>query len=130
MSRFFKMEVVISGHVLRKLDAIKKAAEEEWPFEDWRESANTWTSYAEGDLCGGESDEEFAERLSKAVWRTNGAFCDVQVRAFFLEELPVESYSFGKEDYVRLMKRRNPSKEGSSPPRKRSASKTVKEPKP
>jgi hypothetical protein len=108
MSRFFRMEVTVSGHVPLHLDAIKKAAEEEWPFEDWHESAGTWTSYAEGYLCGGECDEEFAERLSKAVWRANGAFCEVQVRAFFLKELPVESHSLSKDDYVRLMEQPQP----------------------
>ena len=39
MSRFFRMELDLSGHVPQNLDAIKKAAAEEWPFEDWREFA-------------------------------------------------------------------------------------------
>jgi hypothetical protein len=103
MSRFFRMEVAFSGYLPQHLEALKQAVEEEWPFEDWRETAGTWTSCAEGYLCGGEGDEEFAERLSKAIWRANGAFCDVEVRALFLEELPVESYAFGPDDYARLM---------------------------
>ena len=123
MSRFFRMELDISGHVPQNLDAIKKAAAEEWPFEDWREFAGAWTSSAEGYLCGGEGDEEFAERLSKAIWLANGTFCEVQVRAFFLEELPVESYSFGKDDYLRLMGRRKSNPKGSAPSRNRSSAK-------
>ena len=103
MSRFFRMEVAISDHVPQNIAAMQKAAEEEWPFEDWRECAGEWVSDGESNLCGGETDDEFAERLSKAVWRANGAFCKVAVRAFFLEELPVEDHCLGKADYERLI---------------------------
>ena len=44
-----------------------------------RASAQDW-------LAGGESEEQFTERLSVAIWRANGAYCEVSVDATYLEE--------------------------------------------
>ena len=104
MSRYYEMGVEILGHDPEKEDQIKKAATNEWPFDDW------WTSgdgdlraSAQNSLCGGESEEQFTERLSVAIWRANGSFCEVVVRATFLEDLPYETHTLDQRDYDRLM---------------------------
>lgn len=43
------------------------------------------------------------ERLSLAIWRANGAYCDVTVRATYLEELPYETHCLDEADYARLI---------------------------
>jgi hypothetical protein len=98
------MGVEIREYDLGKEDQIKKAAENVWPFDSW------WSS-GEGDLqasasdwlCGGESEEQFTERLSVAIWRANGEFCEVVVNATYLEELPYESHTLDQDDYDRLI---------------------------
>jgi hypothetical protein len=98
------MEVAISGHQSQKITAIQEAAQKEWSFEDWCECEDEWLSDGEGNLCDGESEEEFVTRLSKAVWRVNGAFCKVDVLPVYLKLLPVEDYCLDQQDYERLMK--------------------------
>lgn len=72
-------------------------------FIDWYDQEETLTASAEGSLCGGESEEKFTERLSLAIWRANGAYCDVTVRATYLEELPYETHCLDEADYARLI---------------------------
>ena len=103
MSRYFSMFVRITGVAAGRVDAVKEAAEVEWPFEDWSLGVEgALTAAAEDSLCGGETDEEFALRLARAVWVANGAFCAVEVSATYLENLPYETYCFDQGDYHRL----------------------------
>jgi hypothetical protein len=99
------MGVEISGHDPEKEPQIKQAAESEWPFEDWWSSGEgDLQSSAQNTLCGGESEEQFTERLSVAIWRANGGYCEVVVNATYLEELPYEIHSLNLEDYDRLIR--------------------------
>ena len=84
MSRFYEMSVEISGYDPAKAKEIQAAAEAEWAFDDWwlagtEEPGETMHASAQSNLCGGESEEEFTERLSLAVWRANGSYCSVTV---------------------------------------------------
>jgi hypothetical protein len=98
------MEVEIMDHDSQKSKAIKTAAAHEWPFTDWEKSEDELGCSAESSLCGGESEEEFAERLTVAIWRANGAYCDVLITATFLEiEPPSEEHQFDEDDYERLI---------------------------
>ena len=107
MSRFYEMSVEVSGHNPAKVAEIQAAAEQEWPFDDWwsAEDDNAATRHASGQssLCGGETEEEFTERLSLAIWRANGGFCRVSVDATYLENLPYETYELDEADYARLI---------------------------
>jgi hypothetical protein len=103
MSRHYEMSVEITSFQPERTDAITAAAGEEWPFDDWNEYEGKLTASAEDSLCGGESEEEFAERLSLAIWKANTGFCEVTVRATYLEELPYEEHCLGEDDYTRLM---------------------------
>jgi hypothetical protein len=104
MSRYYEMGVEISGYNRDKEPQIKQAAEEQWPFQDWwpSDEGGMYTS-AESTLCGGESEEQFTERLSVAVWRANGSYCEVLVKATYLEDLPYELHALDEDDYSRLM---------------------------
>jgi len=103
MSRFYEMSVEVSGHDPAKMAQIQEAAEEEWSFDDWYDSGENLTASGQGNLSGGETEEEFTERLSLAIWRTNGGFCRVSVDATYLENLPYETYELDESDYARLI---------------------------
>jgi len=99
------MAVEISGYVPEQQEAIKVAANGQWPFEDWHEGEEPTELNACGQssLYGGEGEEEFAERLVAAIWKANGAYCSVHVMATYLENLPFDDYCFDESDYARLI---------------------------
>jgi len=107
MSRFYEMSVEVSGHDPAKSSEIQSAAGQEWPFDDWwfagDDDAATMHASGQGSLCGGESEDEFTERLSLAIWRANSAFCRVSVDATYLENLPYETHELDESDYARLI---------------------------
>ena len=104
MSRNYRMAVIITGDKVDRNDAIMDAAGEEWSFDNWYHHDGKLYGSGDGKLCGGETDDEFADRLAKAVWQANGACCEVEVYAVYLDELPYESYVRTEDDYTRLMK--------------------------
>ena len=103
MSRYYRMSLEVQGPKPEKIEAIKKAALAEWSFsnDDFTEKERDkyLTAIAEGNLCGGETEEQFALRLAKAIWKANGGFCRVTVEATCLEYIPSETYSFGPAAY-------------------------------
>jgi len=108
MSRYYEMYVKVTGHNLDKEDAIVEACTAEWDFD-----RDTFTqAVANGELpeliangkdnlCGGESEEEFTDRLARAIWQANDGFCLVDVDATFLEQIPYESHRRDEDDYDR-----------------------------
>jgi hypothetical protein len=106
MSRYYGMNVTISGHKPECAKAIREAAAEEWPFEEWSDFDEHLSAYGEDNLCGGETEEQFTERLTLAIWQANDAYCEVSVDATYLESLPYETHSLNEADYERLV---NPS---------------------
>jgi len=112
MSRNFRMSVEITGASLHRFEAIKTAASGEWDFDDWharlRESAATsyLQAWGEGRLCGGEADDAFAERLTRVIWAANQGFCHVEVTSVYLDELPSETFTFDREWYDHLLKKK------------------------
>ncbi len=107
MSRFYEMSVEVSGHDPAKVPEIQAAAEKEWPFDDWwlsgDEGEAEMRASAQNSLCGGESEEQFTERLSVAIWRANGSYCYVSVDATYLENRPYETHSLDEADYARMI---------------------------
>jgi hypothetical protein len=104
MSRFYDMTVEISGHNPDKEPQIKTVAEAEWPFDNWWSSGEgEMQASAQDSLSGGESEEQFTERLSVTIWRANGGFCEVVVNATYLENLPYETHTLDQDDYARLI---------------------------
>ena len=108
MSRFYEMTVEISGHASERGESLKAAAEYQWPFEDLqtREAEDgkfVLEGFGQSFLSGGEGEEEFADRLARAVWQANGGYCRITVAATYLENLPFEEYCFDDHDYARMM---------------------------
>jgi hypothetical protein len=102
MSRYFSMFVRISGANPDRTEAVQNAAAGEWSFDAWHESSGILTSGGDGQLGGGESDDEFSQRLAKAIWAANGGFCEVELHSTYLDDLPYESFNFDQNDYARL----------------------------
>jgi hypothetical protein len=107
MSRAYSMTVHISAHEPSRVDAIKQAADEAWPFaDDWwlaGDEENSLCASGDGWLCGGETEEMFAIRLAAAIWKANQAYCGVIVDAACMEDLPYETHCPGEDDYARLV---------------------------
>ena len=106
MSRSYSMLVKIHGFDPEKIDRIKDAAEDEWEFDDWSEYHHendiSTSACADGYLSGGETEDEFAERLAKVIWAANGGYCAVEVVATYLENLPCETHTFDEDDYAQI----------------------------
>ena len=104
MSRCYRMEVEITDFDSRNSKVIKAAAKKQWPFKEWEKDEDGLGCSAESSLCGGESEEEFGERLTVAIWRANGAYCDVLITATYLEiEPPSVEHQLDEGDYERLL---------------------------
>ena len=71
MSRYYGMEVSVNGLAPDRVDAVKAAAGQIWPFEHWSDGEGGIVSYAEDRLCGGETEDEFSLRLAEAIWQAN-----------------------------------------------------------
>ncbi len=99
MSRSYDMQVEITGLDPSREEAVKKAAESQWSFEGWFQNADRLIASGTDSLCGGESEEEFVERLTRAIWTANGKFCPVEVRATYLDDLPHETHNLDEDQY-------------------------------
>jgi hypothetical protein len=105
MSRLYQMDLTVRGYRPEQVEAIIAAANGEWSWgEDGAlsESGGELNGWGDGSLYGGEGEDEFAQRLARAVFIANGGPCEVEVRATYLEELPHEDYTFDGDDYARL----------------------------
>ena len=118
MSRNFEMTISVSYAVLDGEDeedvktAVFEALCSQWPFTDIAAYDDVEalsevpsrdkqiTCCADGVLSGGESDDEFSDRVSEAVWKALGRAADVCVRSVFLDELPYEEFIRGEEEYA------------------------------
>jgi len=97
------MYVTIKDFKKDKKRDIQDAACLEWEFSDWNEYSGQMSACGQSNLCGGETDDEFAHRLAKAVMEANGGPCGVEVNATYMEDLPHETYTFDKADYKSLV---------------------------
>ena len=106
MSRYYEMKIEIEGFDESKKDAIQQACLEEWNFEsdDWFcNDVHCMEATTQGWLCGGEDEDEFSDRISKAIWKANGVFCPITVNALNMEATPYEAYTKDEEDYAKTM---------------------------
>ena len=108
MSRSYEMSVRIYGANPDRVEAVKEAAESEWEFDKWcpldvPEDPRNFASVGRSDLYGDEGEAEFVKRLSTAIWKANGGYCEVEVRTLYLDCLPYEWYSFDEDRYRELV---------------------------
>ena len=99
MSRSYRMTVEITRYNAARRADICAAAEAEWPFSDWEVIGDTLWAAGESSLCGGETEDEFTDRLAQAVWRANEGPCEITVRALDLDDLPDEIYFRDADHY-------------------------------
>lgn len=98
MSRAYRMSVTILESDPKRCESIKEAANGEWDFSDWFKHEGVISAVGESDLGGGESEDNFAAKLARAIFKANGKPCKVEVNATYLDDLPYESYSFDGDD--------------------------------
>lgn len=110
MSRFYEMAIDVFGIAQGKNKKIHHAVEKEWTIEHFDFRKGSATFVGQGNLSGGESEDEFAERVAHSIWKANGAYCKVQVKATYLEELPFEIHSFDRKDYERFRRAVKPNR--------------------
>ena len=113
MSRFYGMNVKIENYNDENEQAVMAAATEEWGFCEWhsQEGTRVLEAYEENHLSGGETEEEFTDRLTAAIWQANRAFCKVTVNATCLEDLPSEEHVREKPQYELWLSGRLPGAE-------------------
>ena len=104
MSRYYGIRLLIAGHKPEKEEVIRDGARSEWEFADWDVYPDEINGYGESSLYAGEGEDEFAERLTHAIWQANGAHCSVKVTCTFLENAPFETYEFSEPDYEIFLK--------------------------
>jgi hypothetical protein len=111
MSRYYEMDVKVENYNLDHEAAIKAAMREEWNFEDDFEDHDTLDPEkavlmlsGRSSLCGGESEEDFATRLSREIWMANKGPCLVEVLATYLEDLPNTMHIRDIVEYEQLLK--------------------------
>ena len=111
MSRLYSMSIKIMDYDDSKTRAIFDAIKHEWEIDHEychgvstdEEEPRFLSASGESYLCGGESEEEFADRIALAIWKANGGCCHIEVIATFLEELPYEIHTRDEEDYHHLV---------------------------
>ena len=111
MSRAYRMEITVGdgdeeeGGLLTPIE-VHSLADTIQGIWDVEEESPVYHGvqlyYGENALYGGETEEEFTDRLSLAVWESLGRYIPIQVEATNLEHIPSESHSRDKEDYKRL----------------------------
>ena len=104
MSRLYNMSVTVEGYDPKRRVAIEEAAAEEWDFDDWderpldkSEGPPTLSVNGVSELCGGETEDKFARRLTLAIFKANRGRCRVVVNATCLENPPCDSYELGDD---------------------------------
>ena len=107
MSRAYSMSAVISGFDPKRKRQIEEAAREMWTFDEAYSEGKSilHLGTGDGDLTGGEGEEEFADEFAKAIWKANKKSCVVTVKATYLEVLPCEFHVRAGAAYKRLMKK-------------------------
>ena len=110
MSRSYEMSITVKDYKAKRLKRIIRACQEEWDFatDDFiRERTDPMAkrfdkviATAQDSLTGGESEQEFGDRLARAIWKANGGYCHVDVYATCLEDLPYTNYSYDEDDYA------------------------------
>jgi len=104
MSKYYEMLFRVSDIPNKKVrDKIADAINAKWALDncDSIEEMNldNLVLYGRGHLYGGETEEDFAFRIAKTIWKAAGQYLPVEVVATYLEELPNESYPFNELDY-------------------------------
>jgi len=103
MSRAYTMQIEITGSDPDKRQQIEDVLRENWIVDDCAVEDEVLTVAGDSQLTGGESEEEFTDRIAKAVWKANEGYCEVLVNATCLEDMPYDTHYRDEGDYARLV---------------------------
>ena len=101
------MGIRVTGYAPDKVAEIIAACTKQWWFrsDDFREKSGTHAKQSseligrtQGRLYGGETEDDFVDRLAAAIWKANRAYCEVSVLSIPLE-LPYHEHLRWKPDY-------------------------------
>jgi len=104
MSRYYHMRFEIIDFDPTKRSQIEAVLDEEW-YVDIESESSTWLpkntviAGGESSLYGGETEEQFADRIARLVWIANGGFCLVKIVATYLDNLPCESHTRNRKAF-------------------------------
>jgi hypothetical protein len=108
MEKAFELTVEIGGHDKNREKEVIKACMVEWNFREEDFSRHTapdgksviLEASAVGIIYEDEDKDEFAQRLSRAVWRANGGvLCHVEVRAMGLKSMKSETLGWREDEH-------------------------------
>jgi len=107
MSRNYSMNIEVRGFASRRCRRIVAVCCREWNFEaddfsfliPHSPQQSNMTASADGQLCGGETESEFTDRLAAAVWAANGQYCEIMVQATYLDDLPHSTRTMQEDEY-------------------------------
>ena len=93
------MALTVTNFKAKKAEKIIRTAHNEWDFDDLEHNEDEGRIFGcdDGNLCGGETEDQFAKRMAKAIFKANGAPCKVEVVMTCLEDLPCETYTFNEK---------------------------------
>ena len=102
MSRAYREAIEVRDYSHDRVDIIIETVENNWDVEEIhgaeRVPGEELVFWGDETLCGGESEEEWATRISKEIIKANGSKpCTIHVHMTYLEELPYETYSIEPE---------------------------------
>lgn len=105
MSRAYHMQFKVAELDPSKIDAISDLLGDEWvggmySYVSRDPYSVSWDG--ESSLYGGETEEEFADRIAVLIWQVNQGFCMVEIVATYLENLPCETYTRDQDFYEKV----------------------------
>ena len=104
------MQLRVEDLTEEQIDAVAEAIVPLWNWDEDSQfvdtNSNQFSISGTSNLCGGESEQEFADRLSHAVWGALGEYHPIEITATYLENLPYETYTRSEDDYNEFLARR------------------------
>jgi hypothetical protein len=106
----YEMQLTVLNFDISKKNEIEKAANEEWPFEEFEVShdddhTGLW-SRGESSLSAVMELKTFITRLSEAIWKANGAFCTVSVNALCQEGTEDDTFEPDNSAYNAMIQKK------------------------
>lgn len=106
MSRHYNMNISVQNIKDEKMkNRIVEILKENWDGTgSWYPELEELNFWGEDNLCGGEGEDEFAERIAKELCKISTDL-ELDVHATYLEDLPYNTYSFSQEKMKKLLKK-------------------------
>ena len=107
MSRAYEMTVVVEDVPVTLIKVVSEAMAKEWNFDDIVPydvdppggTMRNLRGNGQDQLCGGDTDEDFTDRIAHAIWVAAKQYLAVSVDSTCLEDIPCDSYYRDEDDY-------------------------------